>query len=331
MTVVRSLEGWLWPEAAAKFSAFSFAFGQAGELPEVGCGGRLNSNPTAAGVTVETRFDIASLTKLFTATLTSMLASEGQIDLDAPISDWMQIEGLLGTTTARELLTHSSGLPAEWEEQDTRSRTIDSLLAVVPDHSQKGKLVYSCTGYSLLAVGIERLTGERFDQVLGRKLLKPLGLSETGYLPSEATTNIATSCTPEEGFEAGTVHDPRARALDGISGNAGLFSTAGDLFKFLSEVVTGRSGIIDAQVRADLFKPVVSGEWEQSIGFRFRDFARLGSNSHFFSHTGFTGTLAMVNPETKQLAVLLTNRLVCGTSREQMASVYREFSERVFQ
>jgi len=175
-------------------------------------------------------------------------------------------------------------------------------------------------------VAIEQKYSARFDDLILAHLLEPLGLSPTRYNPDPELFSIADAKSPEESFAFGKVHDPRARAMDGVSGNAGLFSTAAELFSFFSEVLTGKNGIVGEAARKELFTPTVLGEWQQSIGFRHQDSARLGGKAHYFSHTGFTGTLVMVDLETSHVAVLLTNRLQCGTTREQMAVVYNAFA-----
>jgi CubicO group peptidase (beta-lactamase class C family) len=329
MKTQQLLQSKTWPELNARFSSFSFATGTAGEVPSTGFGGRVNAVDDAQLVSTNSMFDLASLTKLYTATVAAKLHVAGQIDIHAPLASWFDTSRELGELTTAELLTHSSGLPAVWEEQASRNDTIKALLGLIPDQEQRGTLVYSCTGYSLFAVACEALMGKRFDQIVQEQLLDPLDLRQTGYLPRAVTEDIAVSCEPFEALELGAVHDPRARSMDGVSGNAGLFATSGDVFRFFSEILTGEAGVVKNDERKILFTPLVSGDWEQSIGFRFRDAERLGPNKHFFSHTGFTGTLVMVEPDSQQVAVMLTNRLVCETTGEEMVPVYREFSESV--
>ena len=313
------------PSKTALFSGFQFAVSDAGEVSS-GYGGFLDKGQDQPEINSETLFDLASLTKLYTATLASILHSKGEIDLDSPISDWSSIESTLGEVTTRELLTHVSGLPAWWEEQETREKTIAELLSLTPDSDQRGTLLYSCTGYSLFSVLAEQkyLTG--FAELINNQLLKPLGLNHTFYNPPKDSGNIARS---EFGTALGVVHDPRARAMDGVSGNAGLFANATDVLSFLTELINRESTIITDSVREQLFSPTVKDEWHQAIGFRHLDEQRLGSAKNFFSHSGFTGTLAMVDVEGARAGVMLSNRLIFETDRDSMAEVYRGFAERV--
>lgn len=325
MTTAELLESLASRKPDCRFSGFSFAIGDAWEIQQIGTGGHV-AKGSEIEVTPETLFDLASVTKLYTATLAAKLHASGEVDLDAPLSHWSDISGPLGAMTARSLLTHSSGLAPEWVEKDSRSATIQSLLSQTPRLEREGKLVYSCTGYSLFSVALEQRYGRKFDVLVSEHLLQPIGLKSTTYNPDPARFSIADAKSPDEEFPFGLVHDPRARVMDGVSGNAGIFGTATDVFSFLSEVLTGRSGVVSDVARRELFTPIVFGEWQQSIGFRHRDSARLGAKSHYFSHTGFTGTLVMVDPACSNVAVLLTNRLQCGTTREQMAVVYNAFA-----
>lgn len=329
METQQLLRNLTWPEQNARFSGFSYSTGVAGEVPSTEFGGQLDAADDARLVSANTRFDLASLTKLYTATIAAKLHVSGLINIHSPLSSWFETSKELGQLTTVELLTHSSGLPAVWEEQASREGTIAALLSLTPDQNQRGTLVYSCTGYSLFAAACEALLGKRFDQIVQELLLVPLGLLETGYLPGGLTDDIAVGCEPFEKLQFGAVHDPRARAMGGVSGNAGLFASSNDVFRFCSEVITGEKGVVQDHERQILFTPLVSGEWDQSIGFRFRDTERLGANGHFFSHTGYTGTLVMLDPTSKLVAVLLTNRLVCKTTRGELAPIYRSFSESV--
>lgn len=312
-----------------RFSGFQFAVIQSGNLVASGHGGQLSADPASEKVTAESVFDLASVTKLYTATLASLLHDSGEIDLDSPLCDWVEVSPALSQITSRELLTHVSGLPPWWEEQSTRAKTLSELFSLEPSSGQRGEIVYSCTGYSMYAMSLERKYGTTFDKLLRARLLDPLGLSSTIFNPPSDEFTVVVAREPDEDVPLGLVHDPRARALEGISGNAGLFANAMQVAAFLDQLASSDVSIVTEGVREQLFTPTAQSEWEQAIGFRHRDRERLGAASDFFSHSGFTGTLAMVHPEKKVSGVLLTNRLQHRTSREELAEVYREFAEGV--
>ena len=321
------LEDLCWPEPDARFSGFQFSLSVNGEVTRSGFGGTTEAGAGADHITSETVFDLASVTKLFTASLAAVLHAEGEIDLDAPLSSWTSLTGSLGELSTRQLLTHTSGLPPWWEEQDSRAATIAVLKGLVPDQRQVGELVYSCTGYSLFAVCLEERFGVGFDALLRERLLAPIGLDGVVFNPDITSTSIAVAKETVEEIAPGLVHDPRARAMAGVSGNAGLFANARNTVKFFSEVINPESALFVAKAKHELFTPTEQGEWDQGIGFRHNDVGRLGAASHFFSHSGFTGTLALVEPESQVVGVLLTNRLQCNTTREEMAVVYQKFAE----
>lgn len=323
MSIESFLTGYLWPKTDCRFSGFQYSISSPGQDTLSGFAGTVDAKSDSDFINDGTLFDLASLTKLYTATLASILHAEAEVDLDSPLSDWAEVSEALANTTSRELLTHTSGLAPWWEEQQSRESTIEKLFSLKPEKSQRGELVYSCTGYSMFSVLIERKYNQSFEKLLSQKLIAPLRLTNTVFNPQGKTVAIAEDDSP-----AGEVHDPRAKAMDGVSGNAGLFANSTDIHKFLKALLENNEVITDAS-REQLFTATVDDEWKQGIGFRFDDHKRVGQAKGFFSHTGFTGTLAMLNPDSGSIGVLLSNRLVCKTTREQMAEIYQGFSERV--
>lgn len=326
LTMHNSLTEACIPSPNARYSGYQFAAYAAGTTL-IGHGGFTDSTGQET-VTSDTLFDLASLTKLFTAAVAARMAAAGELDLDAPISSWsnLKFHPTQRALTARSLLTHVSGLPAEWVERDSRESTISSLLDTPTNPENHGELVYACTGYSLFALALEEWTGKSIGDWINKLVTKPLGLTNTTYRPDKSES-IAVSCTPEQDIPAGIVHDPRARALDGISGNAGLFGNSKDLLKFAIEVGFGTYGVLEDEARKLLSTPSSSGEWKQALGFRVGDAARIGPDRNWLSHSGFTGTLMISDPDGGKAGVLLTNRLTVGTSREGIAEIYRAFSD----
>ena len=143
------LELHTWPKPQSRFSGYQYTLMNSGRVVATGHGGVLSASSEASPVTPDSMFDLASVTKLYTATLASILHDAGEVDLDAPLGDWVAVRAELSQTTSRELLTHVSGLPPWWDEQSTRASTISKLYELSPSPQQRGELVYSCTGYSM--------------------------------------------------------------------------------------------------------------------------------------------------------------------------------------
>ena len=328
MTLQNRLEEACLPGSNPRFSGYQFAV-TASDGSHSGFGGFTDATQRAA-LSADTLFDLASLTKLFTATVAARLAATGELHLDAPLSSWsgLDFNETQRNLTARQLLTHVSGLPAEWPEQSTKDGTVESLLGTPSAADSLGTQLYACTGYSLFALALEDWSGESIAVWIQRLITKPLGLASIQYTPA-SKLEIAVACGPEEKIPAGVVHDPRARALEGVSGNAGLFGNSADLLKFAVEVGFGTHGVFETEARRLLSSPSSSGEWEQAIGFRVGDAQRVGAGRRWLSHSGFTGTLLVIDLDESMAAVLLTNRLTVGTSREEIAEVYKTFSDAV--
>ncbi len=270
-------------------------------------------------MTPETVFDLASLTKVIgLTTACMMLVQEGALDLDAPVQRYVPAFQGPGKdrVTIRHLLTHSSGLPA-WRPLYTETTTRAMALALAdttPLAAEPGRvMVYSDVGAMVLMQAVEAITGERIDRVLARRLFEPLGMTSTRYLPPpEWRDRIAPTERSQDGtIIRGTVHDENAWRLGGVSGHAGLFSTAPDLARFATWLLaawhrdslharewTRRQGIPPGSSRALGWD---TPSENSSAG------TKLGPNT--FGHTGFTGTSMWIDPDRDLFIILLTNRV----------------------
>ena len=247
-----------------------------------------------------------------------MLVSEGKLDLDAPVQRYVPAFRGAGKegVTIRHLLTHSSGLPA-WRPLYTEATTRATALALVdttPLATEPGRaMVYSDLGAIVLTQAVEAITGERIDQLLDRRLFRPLGMTRTRYLPPpEWRDRIAPTERSQDGtIIRGTVHDENAWKLGGVSGHAGLFSTAPDLARFATWLLRAWHG--DSLRARDFTRrqdtPPGSSRalgWDtpsetSSAG------TKLGA--HAFGHTGFTGTSIWLDADRDLFIILLTNRV----------------------
>jgi CubicO group peptidase (beta-lactamase class C family) len=285
-------------------------------------------------VTLETVYDLASLTKVIgLTTACMMLVGEGKLELDAPVARYVPAFRGPGTerVTIRHLLTHSSGLPA-WRPLYTEATTRATALALADTTAllrQPGDtFVYSDLGAIVLTQAVEAVTGERLDGYLDRSLFQPLQMASTRFLPPPAWRDrIAPTERSQDGtIIRGTVHDENAWRLGGVSGHAGLFSTAGDLARFAEWLLEQRTGALTPGRRPGLNQPEVASRIvleftrrqdlppgsSRALGWDTpSESSSAGSKlgPHAFGHTGFTGTSIWIDPDKDLFIILLTNRV----------------------
>ncbi len=278
--------------------------------------------PERAAMTSDTVFDLASLTKpLATATSIMILAERGIVSLDAPASKYVPELAPLPPFTIRQLLLHESGLVADTAVEDWK-RGIETGMTQLAAHkmaAQPGeKFLYSDAGFIVLGEIVRRVSGSDFAAFAKREIWEPLGMTETMFLPSAELKKRAAPTEQRDGaFMIGDVHDPRAFALGGVAGHAGLFSTAADLSRF-ARAMLGRGELdghrIFSRATADLFftKP------PNSLGGRTlgwdadSTYAKNRAKSfslHAFGHGGFTGTALWIDPDRDLFVLFLSNRV----------------------
>lgn len=282
----------------------------------------------------DTVFDIASLTKLFVAVTALRLVELGMIDLDRPLSEsllsYRARPGGLGRehVTPRQLLCHVSGHMSGLEPTQrangpaaAREAVLNVPLVAPPNR----RFRYSCLNYITLGLLCEHATGEPLDTLVGRLVIAPLGLPDTGYRPDPVLLPriAATEDDPEGklGMLRGVVHDETARALGGVSGNAGLFSTAADLAVFGEMLrcggAVGERRVLRAETVAEMLhdqlpadlEPDHSPDYGHGLGPRLGDATFMGALAadRAFGHTGFTGTSLVVDPTRGLTLVLCAN------------------------
>ncbi len=298
-------------------------------LFEKGFGSLGDDDPAQPGVT--TMYDLASLTKVVgLTTLAMMLVEQHTLDLDAPVRRYVPAFTAGGdSVTIRLLLTHASGLAA-WQPLFREVHSREEMFARVnatPLEAPPGtRMVYSDLGAILLTEVVEHLMGHRLDTLLETRVFRPLGMGDTRFLPP-ARLRARIAPTEDDSWRGhvlrGEVHDENAAAMGGVSGHAGLFSTAADLVKFAQMMLS--YGRVDAGTRGGeptrlldsatiaMFTTV------QRPGFSSRalgwDTPSEGSSAgtrlsaRAYGHTGFTGTSLWIDPEQDLFIILLTNRV----------------------
>jgi CubicO group peptidase (beta-lactamase class C family) len=302
------------------------AFGQSQWLPE--------SRPMAADM----MFDLASVTKsVATATSVMILVERGKIRLWDKVKDfvpdfvaYVEEKGIPGEDARLyHLLTHTSGLPPYTDPKEAEKQVgnpcstddlVNKIIAKIPKDTPAGrKFNYSCLNYITLAYIVKKTTGLSIAEFAAENIFKPLGMNRTCYNPPP---NLLALCVPTLVVEGqplrGVVHDPLARLQGGVSGNAGLFSTADDLAVFAQMMLRGGdwNGVrvlspLAAERMVEIFPKVAdSGRglgWDLTSDYGTVRGDLFGYNS--YGHSGYTGTSIWIDPETQTAVIFLTNRV----------------------
>jgi CubicO group peptidase (beta-lactamase class C family) len=285
--------------------------------------GRLSWSTSSTPVDAQrTIYDVASLSKVVgTTTAIMILYDEKKIGLDDPVVNYIPTfgGGDKDRVTIRQLLTHTSGLPAGrdiWRIAQTPLEARALVLSTNLEGRPGAQYIYSDLGADVLGLLVEVVAGEPLDKFLARRVFEPLGMNETFYRPADSLRyRIApTEVTPPRGYPLrGEVHDENAYALGGVAGHAGLFSTAADLSVFAQMMLNGGeyNGVqIISKPTVELFTSRSFGHralgWDTAEG-DYGSGRYLGPTA--YGHTGFTGTSMWIDPEREMFVILLTNRV----------------------
>jgi CubicO group peptidase (beta-lactamase class C family) len=288
-----------------------------GEAVRYGARGALLPVGRRVPARIDTLYDLASVTKIFTAVVVLSLVERGLVELDEAVDRYLPEFGK-PEVTVRLLLAHTSGLPADVDvlRRPDRDSRVAALVATPLATPPGTRFVYSDVGFVVLGVLAERVTGRRLDELVRSAITGPLGLRDTLFNPPASILDrvAATEYMPwtGRGVVRGQVHDELAYALDGVSGHAGLFSTAADLAVFAEALAGGR--ILGTDTVAAMFanaNPDLGARAAHGLGVELNQAWYMGSlaGPHTFGHTGFTGTSLVMDPDRRALVVLLTNRV----------------------
>ena len=282
--------------------------------------GSRSLEPTREPMTVDTIFDLASLTKCIATTTSVMqLISEGRVRLNDPVAAYLPEFRQNGKEdiTVRELLTHFSGLAPDldlnspWQGRDTAFAMAMQARPIYPPGT---RFLYSDINFETLGFLVEKVTGKTLNEYSNAKIFAPLGMNDTRFLPPAAwTPRIAPTQYDEQGkMLRGIVHDPTARRMGGVAGHAGLFSTADDLSKFAQALLSGDRILSRLAIekmstpQQPETAPSLRGlGWDIDSPFASNRGELLPVGS--FGHTGFTGTSLWVDPVTDTYIIILTN------------------------
>lgn len=304
-------------------------------------------------VKVDTMYDLASLTKVVgTTAVVACLIRDGKMKLDDPLAKFVGEFAQAADDTQRaerarvtieHLLTHSSGLPAgrplyksTHNYKDLVAEAARTKLATPPGE----KMVYSDLGFILLGEAAARAGGKPLAELEQTLVFERLGMTDTRRRPAASlkariapTERVAGSAVEDRNYVHGVVHDENARAAEGLTGHAGLFSTAADVGRYGQEWLRALAGTSDVwpqalsrefTARRDL--PTGSSRalgWDTPSG-------RSSSGTKMpraFGHTGFTGTSIWIDPQRQIYVVLLTNRVHPTRANQKIHAVRRAYAD----
>ncbi len=302
--------------------------------------GRFTYEPTSIPMTTDAIFDLASVTKVISTTSAMMkLVEEGKVNLNDPVVKYFPAFGQNGKEkiTIYNLMVHTSGLQAwrkYYEFCNTPQCVLDSIFAAPLIYTTGDSTIYSDLGLITTGKIIEKITGTTLDRYVDSVFYRPLGMYNTMYNPPHALWNRVVPTEVDSFWKKtyapvhGRVHDENAATLGGVSGHAGLFSTASDLVKILQMELNGGTYGKKQYLKPETIKRFITRQSDRSsrgIGWDTRTDGRSFSGKYTspetFLHTGFTGTCVVADPAKNIIVILLTNRVYPTRASSKLFSV----------
>jgi uncharacterized protein YbbC (DUF1343 family)/CubicO group peptidase (beta-lactamase class C family) len=298
--------------------------------------GQRSTVPSPESMTLDTIFDLASLTKVVATTTSVMiLVEEGKIALNDRAASFIPGFERYGKEdiTIRHLLTHMSGLRPDVDLADLWTgydAAIGLAIEEVPTATPGSRFIYSDINFFLLGDIVRRVSAMPLDRFAHDRIFGPLRMADTAFTPQPSTYKriaptescrpLAWPCQgPDMKLLRGTVHDPTARRMDGVAGHAGLFSTAADLATFCRMILGGGTyrgaRILSPLTVARMTSRATPADQPNARGLGWDIDSAFSSNRGelmpvgSFGHTGFTGTSLWVDPATGVFVVFLSNRV----------------------
>ncbi|HIF39667.1 MAG TPA: DUF1343 domain-containing protein [Planctomycetes bacterium] len=328
--------------------------GQGGAQPRMApfmhASGALAVAPEPEVMRPDAIFDLASLTKpVATATAIMILVERGELSLEAPVADYFPAFGDAGKSgvTVEHLLLHRSGLTADNPIDDYlagRAEALKRVCALDLLSAPGAEFRYSDVGFILLGWLVEEVDGRPLEVFCAEEIFTPLGMRDTTFRPS---LEIRQRCAPTGVWEGrwlrGEVHDPRARALGGVAGHAGLFSTARDLGRWTRMLLAGGAWEGKHILAPDTVARMLKASWlpdgsgGRALGLDVDSVyssprGDLFPRGRSLGHSGFTGPALWFDLESEVYVVFLCSRLhphsnqsVIGLRREVSTAVARAF------
>jgi CubicO group peptidase (beta-lactamase class C family) len=324
---------------AGDFPSAVYLVGERGRARFADALGNAVREPHERPATLETIYDLASLTKpLVTGLLCARRIERGEIELDAPAAKYLREFARAGRVvmTIRNLLTHTSGLPA-WRPlraltNNRRDRVLEMIAAEKLVHAPGTGVLYSDLGFIVLGLLLERVAGESLAELARREIIEPLNLSRTFFNPAATFQTEVAACeidgnayeramSGEQGESDGwreqtiwgEVHDGNAYFLGGAAGHAGLFSTARETFTLAGQFLAAHTRLLKPETCALFCTKMTAGMNEaRSLAWQLAatpdSTAGVSLPPDAFGHLGFTGTSCWIDSDRERVYILLTNR-----------------------
>lgn len=319
----------------------------AGKLVALKAFGQFTYDATSPPVEDDSIFDLASLTKVVaTTTMAMVLYERGLLDVEMPVigvlPEFRGEDPRRNEITFRQLLAHSSGLPA-YERLFLHTKSRDELVReafLVPlKHPPETHAEYSDVGFILLGVALERIAGEPPDRFCQREIFGPLGMSHTAFNPPAEWKSRIVPTADDHTFRKrviqGEVQDENASVMGGVAPHAGLFSTASDVATFAHSMLNGGTPIIRQETVA-VFTRRQSSTPGTSRALGWDTPSNPSQSGKYFSqssfgHLGYTGTSLWIGPQRQISVILLTNRTWPDCANQAIKEVRPAFHDAVME
>ena len=274
-------------------------------------------------VKIDSIYDIASLTKIFVALALMKQFEDGLFRLEDRVDYFLPNfeNNPLGEVNIQSLMTHANPFPGGtrlYKKAASREELLDALRSSELRSDGNSRVVYTCEAFILLGEIASIIDSVKLDKIIQRRVLEPLGMKETCFLPSkDLLERIAPTeyCSIRGKLIRGEVHDENAMTMGGVCGNAGIFSCANDMARLGKAMLDSLDkGTFLCKASAELMIHNFTPGMGQNRGLGWM-IAGPGSSAgdllscRSFGHTGFTGTSIWVDPERKLYALLLSNRI----------------------
>lgn len=325
---------------AGDFPSAVYVIAQSGRAVFAEALGDAVRDPETHPATLETIYDLASLTKpLVTGLLCARMVEQDQLTLDHPIAKHLSAFAHTNKSeiTIRHLLTHTSGFPA-WRPLYLLAQDKEAVLTAIAAEKLESRpgerVIYSDLGFIVLGFLIQHLAKLSLPELAQKEIIEPLNLQRTFFNPTAAMRTGVAACESGNAYERdmcerdfanynysnwrdgiiwGEVHDGNAHFLGGAAGHAGLFSNAADTLRIANQFVGKLSQLLSAGT-CELFRENMTEGLNEARSFAWQlgatkdSSAGAGLPADAFGHTGFTGTSCWIDAQRERVFILLTNR-----------------------